>query len=391
MFSYTYDHELLTMTNQLLNSISDIFVSRFDVNKNIRDQIKVRVLYAPKERVLSDLLNRDQTLTLPAVSVQIAGVSRDPERVTNKLLGSYYNPRDKRKNYYEKTPLPVDVRYTISVMTRYQEDMDQIITSMIPYINPYLVVSWRTPRRTDQEIRSRVFWDGNVNVTYPVELTNSTAARVVADLSFTLKGWIFQVGPFESEPIYKIKTTFNSTPIIDEKFLLDSTKTPVRLPDSEQFIYSVPPTPKFVYPYFAKVLEPNKYTIIGSGFQKASNVYLSGNPVQSQSITYDLFSDIPKLSANNPPFFAVQLPLSSWSYDEDSSIVFNIPPLSCHGLLDIIIENPAGYGVFSGITVFTTDIIPPPLSGYILQENGTFYLLQENGSKINLNFAINNC
>jgi len=220
---YTYDHEILTMTNQLLNTINNIIINRFNVHRQTRDRIKVRLVYAPKQRVLHDLLNRDQTLRLPVISVQIGGISRDLERVTNKLLGSYYSlASSPLVSIHDRTPLPVDITYKISIMTRYQEDMDQILSHITPYVNPYFVVSWRTPNRPNHEIRSKVYWDGNVNVEYPVELTNTTVARVVADLTFVLKGWMFQAGPDNVTNVNQIITNYATVSSIDSEFVLDT-------------------------------------------------------------------------------------------------------------------------------------------------------------------------
>ena len=221
---YTYDHEVLTMTNQLLNTINNIVINRFNVHRQTRDSIKVRLVYAPKQRVLHDLLNRDQTLRLPVISVQIGGISRDAERVTNKLLGSYYSlPGFHTPVIHDRTPLPVDITYKISILTRYQEDMDQILSHITPYVNPYFVVSWRTPKRQNHEIRSKVHWDGNINVEYPVELTNTTVARVVADLTFVFKGWLFQSGPTDGTDVSRITTNYAIVSAIDSEFVLDTT------------------------------------------------------------------------------------------------------------------------------------------------------------------------
>ena len=217
---YTYDHELITMTNQFLNSMSDIVIKRFNVHKEARDQIKVRIVYAPKQRVLADLLDRDQNLQLPVMSVQINGISRDTERVANKILGTFHTPQYSTSSLHERTPLPVDVKYNVSIMTRYQEDMDQIISHLIPYINPYFVVSWRTPNRKDHETRSKVFWDGNVAIQYPTDLNATTVARVVAELSFTFKGWVFQSLPDSVENIHVIETNLTPTKTIISEYLL---------------------------------------------------------------------------------------------------------------------------------------------------------------------------
>ena len=86
MRKYTYDHEIISMTNMFLNALADITVKRFNVHKEVRDQIRTRIVYAPKQRVLADLLDKDQNLQLPVMAVQIGGFARDNTRVYNKIL-----------------------------------------------------------------------------------------------------------------------------------------------------------------------------------------------------------------------------------------------------------------------------------------------------------------
>lgn len=72
--------------------------------------------------------------------------------------------------------------------------MDQILSNFIPYNNPYVILSWPLPDEfstTIKEIRSEVLWSGSVSLTYPDELQPNQPARVSADTSFTIKGWLF--------------------------------------------------------------------------------------------------------------------------------------------------------------------------------------------------------
>jgi hypothetical protein len=205
---YTYDSEIETMMTVFMRALSDIVVKRFNENRQTEDQIKTRLVYAPKQRVLADLLDKDQNLQLPVIACYIGGINRDTNRVFNKLLGTY-NTTSTGNFTNDQTPMPIDLSIKITVATRYQKDMDQIISHIIPYINPYFAVSWRTPARPNFEIRSSVFWDGNVSMSYPIDIASTQVAKVIADLSFTFKGWMFQATPTtEIGSIYTINTTF---------------------------------------------------------------------------------------------------------------------------------------------------------------------------------------
>lgn len=426
MIKYTYDWEILTITNMLLNSMSDIVVKRFNVHKETRDQIKVRIVYAPKQRVLADLLDRDQNLQLPVMAVNIGGITRDTARVYNKILGSFQSSAGSTVSYNERSPLPIDITYNVSIMTRYQEDMDQILSHLLPYINPYFTVSWRTPLRQNEEIRSNVFWNGNVNIQYPSDVAATQVARVVADLSFVFKGWMFQAKP--DDPIGNIhvihSTYADNSRGISSEYLLESTVR--ESTDTSDYIRhdGVPPQPKLIDPYYVSVGETKQFNLVGNAFTVINNVYLSGHPIEYLSTQQAPFSNSSELSAQYPPFTAVKLLSSDWFYNRETLCSFIMPPPQCVGRVDVILEGPVGYGklteyvrlntfnpfvsgtpqhsafipyqfpFLSGIEVrqadgTTFDFVA--LSGSILLDGSVGFLLQEDGSKLNLNQTLSTC
>ena len=186
------------MLTQFVAAFDDIVIGRFNKNREEKDRIQVRYIYAPKQRVLYDIVNENKTLTLPAVAVNVTGVSRDESRVFNKLDGFYYqgNIGEETVSRHLKSPVPVNINLSVSIISRYQTDMDQILSNFVPFCNPYVVVSWKVPEdfqlSVDQEIRSEVLWNGDISLNYPTDVNASQKARVTADTSFTIKGWLFK-------------------------------------------------------------------------------------------------------------------------------------------------------------------------------------------------------
>ena len=85
--------------------------------------------------------------------------------------------------------------------------MDQILSNFIPYSNPYIIISWKVPSNfTNQlvELRSEVLWDGNISLDYPVEVSGAQPARIIADTSFTMKGWLFKGDTTDVKNIFVI-------------------------------------------------------------------------------------------------------------------------------------------------------------------------------------------
>lgn len=359
----------MTMSTMFMNTMSDIVIKRFNVHKQPQDQIKTRIVYAPKQRVLLDLLDKDQNIQLPVVSVNIGGIARDESRVFNKILGTFHVPAKSTTVINEKGPLPLDVTYNVSIMTRYQQDMDQILSHLLPYINPYFVVSWRTPNRPDFEIRSSVFWSGQANIQYPTDVSSTQVARVVCDLSFTFKGWLFQ-NPELFEQIFTFDTSYINVNGIPPEYLLDSNEPRTSNENADfLFYYGAPPKPKVIEPSFATVGVPKHFNVWGTGMEVITNVYLSGNPVAYISSIQNPFSQFKRLSADYPSFFATKLLSTQWSYDGDGYMTFLMPSANMPGTVDLIVENPGGYGKLIGnVRLNTFNPFDPTSPDYITYE-----------------------
>ena len=212
-----YGFELKDMIRQFITAFNSVIVNRYNKDKAVVDQIKTGFYYGPKERALQDIVNKSQSLKLPTIAVHYTSVSRDSERVFNKIPGFYYTKAPSVSgggvsSDYLKTPIPVNVGISMSIMTKFQTDMDQILSNFVPYNNPYIIISWKVPSSqnlaNDLEIRTEVLWDGNISLDYPVEVSGTQPARIIADTSFTMKGWLFKGETTDVKNIFVIDQDF---------------------------------------------------------------------------------------------------------------------------------------------------------------------------------------
>lgn len=191
-----------------------------------------------------DIVNKAQNLTLPVVAVDITSINRANDRVFNKI-DNFYTPYTKNNTTNVKMPIPVDITVNMSILGRYMQDIDQILSNFIPYSNPYIILSWKEPSEvSDQivEIRSEVLWNGNITFNSPTDTTYNDKFRVVCDTSFTIKGWIFKNKNEISAPIYFIDVNtyaINRTNILTYDSLsgldLDNVKDSYRLSATPTF------------------------------------------------------------------------------------------------------------------------------------------------------------
>lgn len=359
MEKYTFDFEVQTLLTMFIHALDDVVIKRYNVCKQPQDRIRVRFVYAPKQRVLSDLLNKDQNLQLPVIACYLSSITRDQTRTFNKLQGTF-SPINGLEFKNEKQPLPVDVSVNVSILTRYQSDMDQILTNILPYFDPYIVISWRPPGRPDFEIRSSIYWSGSVSLTYPNDLAATQVARIAADTSFTIKGWLFKSSEQDTVGmIHDITTSMGvddiQTGVYSMDRLLEEFKT-----GSDRTIHGVPPQPILIQPYTIQKNQRAQIITTGRGYTKINNVYLSGSPLSAESTFQNPFSSVSPLSASYPGFNAVKLSSSEWSYDKNNMMSFASPSISASGFLDIIVEGPAGYGALKeNVRIDTFNPYPP--------------------------------
>tara|TARA_R110002167_G_scaffold310661_2_gene515584 strand:+ start:722 stop:1858 length:1137 start_codon:yes stop_codon:yes gene_type:complete len=370
--------EVKDMVTQFIAAFDDVVIGRYNKERDEQDQINVRYIYAPKERVMYDIINENKTLTLPAIAVNITNIARDTTRVFNKLDGFYYQGKigEETVTRHIKSPIPINISLKVSILSRYQTDMDQIISNFVPFCNPYVIISWKVPEAfqlsKDQEIRSEVLWDGNVSMSYPVELTSSQKARVTADTTFTIKGWLFKDTANPVGNIFHIKENFynenkleyydNFDSLSGDTFTFPASTNLVN--EVESFTLSGNPQITDVFYNGVKMFDdvtvaPNisgSVIMFGYEFNNTENVLFSSNNSSAYTNLTSItgFDRQPDISGQSIPFTILN----------DNSIQITIPDIPS-GSLRFIPYNKAGY-TFSDTTLHTKS----------LSTNSTFIIVE---------------
>ena len=215
MKNRAFHFEIKNLLTQFVAAFDDTVISRFDKNRNAKSNIDVRYVFAPKQRVMYDIVNKAQNITLPVVAINLDSISRDESRVFNKLTGGIV-PSTLSENANSSSkflmPVPVNLEVSMSILARYMQDVDQIISNFVPYNNPYIILTWKVPEEYgasyDQEIRSEVLWSGSLNYSTPTDTTYSEKFRITVDTSFTIKGWLFPEQKDTVGNIYKVDNNF---------------------------------------------------------------------------------------------------------------------------------------------------------------------------------------
>lgn len=220
----SYNRELRTSTAQLLDTFNNIKIDRRDNGNNVQKLISVPCVYGNRSRILKSLENRNKTLKLPMIALSMGNLSRDSSRV-HDIHNAIINQRQEWKfKAINNTPVPMNIEYEMTIICKYQEDLDEIICNFIPFSNPDFYVIFPHPIEKGVYLKSQIVWDTSINIQYPTEITESDPYRITATTSFVYKTWIFPGLGNETDDgplIHRINFCPNLLSVEDGNFMLD--------------------------------------------------------------------------------------------------------------------------------------------------------------------------
>ena len=342
--------EIKDIMTQFISAFNDIVIKRHNKDRSIKSRLQVRYVYSPKQRVIHDLVNKARHITLPVVAVNITGISRDESRVFNKIEGAYFPDSEKHTNgspvsvTHMPQPVPIDVNVSMSILSRYQTDVEQIISNFVPYNDPYIILSWLLPSEftnNPQEVRSEVKWNGDLSIDYPTEITPTDPFRLSCDTSFTIKTWLFKNNK-DVNNIYKI--TVNTTPVStmpEFSFALPFYDNITE----RSYLESIGPTltaaPFITHVDTTSAQGGSNVNVLGYNFSGTTNVYLSSANINA--LSGQVVTPFPPGNLNTlyPAFTATPIP---YDIRNDNKMILTIPDINnLESECDIIIQNQGGY------------------------------------------------
>lgn len=201
MFEYFY-HEILRKTvigfGTLFNNIS---IKKINTDGNTTSITKVPLAYGPTQKFLARIeqvpdLNKPVQMTLPRMSFELVGMNYDPARkvtTTQTFLSQNISDNsDIRKQYM---PVPYNLSFDLSIMTKLNDDMLQIIEQILPYFQPAYSITVDLVETTGEKRDIPVVLEG-ISMDDDYEGDFSTRRALVYTLRFTAKTYLF--GPVSS-------------------------------------------------------------------------------------------------------------------------------------------------------------------------------------------------
>ena len=195
MFEYFY--------NEVFRSVIIGFGSLFngiEVKKS-NSIIKVPLAYGPTQKFLARMqqeadLNKPVSITLPRMSFEFLGLQYDPTRKstqTQTIINQSPDGAEVKKNYL---PVPYNMRFELSIMTKLNDDMLQIVEQILPYFQPAYTVSVDLVD-TIGEKRDIPIVLNSITTSDDYESDFSTRRALIYTMRFTAKTYFF--GPVNTD------------------------------------------------------------------------------------------------------------------------------------------------------------------------------------------------
>ena len=208
MFEYFYN-EILRRTiisfGTLFNNVS---IKKTDSSDSVVSVVKVPLAYGPTEKFLARInqspdLNKPTQITLPRMSFEFTGLTYDPTRkVTTTQQFIVKDPDDGTETKKSYMPVPYNMQFELSIMTKLNDDALQIVEQILPYFQPAYNLSIELVESIKEKRDVPIVLE---NITMQDDYEGDFTSRRVLlyTLRFTAKTYLFGPATSASKDIIK--------------------------------------------------------------------------------------------------------------------------------------------------------------------------------------------
>jgi len=207
MFGQYYYHEIIRKTIISFGTLfNNLYIKHQDENNADVSLIKVPISYGPVQKFLARLDEKPDTrnrvaITLPRMSFEMTSLTYDSSRKVSTVQTFHANKSngDDVKVYM---PAPYNIGIQLAIISKYQDDMLQIIEQILPMFQPQFNV---TVDLVDSigEKKDIPFILNNVGMTDNYDGDYTTRRNLIYTLDFTAKVSMFGPISDKSDPIIK--------------------------------------------------------------------------------------------------------------------------------------------------------------------------------------------
>jgi hypothetical protein len=207
MLGTYYYHEIIRRTIISFGTLfNNIQIKHENENGDDISLIKVPIAYGPVQKFLARLdekpdLRKRVAITLPRMSFEMTTIQYDPTRKVSTVQTFQAN-RSGVGPVKVYMPAPYNIGIQLSIITKYQDDMLQIIEQILPFFQPHFNLSIDLVNSIGEKRDIPIVLD-NISMSDDYEGDFSTRRSLVYTLNFTAKTSLF--GPISDSSDNLIK------------------------------------------------------------------------------------------------------------------------------------------------------------------------------------------
>jgi len=209
MFEYFYNEILRRTVISFGTLFNNISIKHTNSSNQVISEVKVPLAYGPTQKFLARLtqspdLNKAVAMTLPRMSFEFTGLTYDSSRkVTATQIFTSKSATDGSVTKKAYMPVPYNMQFELSIMSKLNDDALQIIEQILPYFQPSYNLTVELVDEIDEKRDIPIVLE-NVTMQDDYEGDFSTRRVLLYTLRFTAKTFLF--GPVTTATKDIIKT-----------------------------------------------------------------------------------------------------------------------------------------------------------------------------------------
>lgn len=216
MLSAPYYHQLFRKYIIIFGTLfNNIKIDRTDASGN-KTTIRIPIQYGPKDKFLARVTDNPTGISqlstiLPRIGFEIENLRYAPDRKLNTIGKKSTKNNINGSSVYKRVynPVPYDINFTLSIMTKTNEDATKIVEQILPYFTPEWTVSAKLLDDFD-DITDIPLVLTSVTASDNYDTSFTTRRAIIYTLKFTMKCYFY--GPVGQAKLIKIAKVNFFTP-----------------------------------------------------------------------------------------------------------------------------------------------------------------------------------
>lgn len=125
------------------------------------------------------------------IIIQRTGITKNNDRLANINNEVKYAAHSKQLNYNLYTPVPIDIAFQVTIVSKRQGDIDRALSNFLPFFNKDAFIRYKHPKFDGLFMKCQVIMEDSITEEHPDSFDAATDDLVACTCTFVFKTWIF--------------------------------------------------------------------------------------------------------------------------------------------------------------------------------------------------------